>query len=531
MISYIDISLSYIIYILIILMLSIGLFIKLKYSTPGSKYLSYSFIITSFLFVISYMFINNILFTAEKGILLILFLFYIIHILIYLFIINYLNIYNIKYNYIYFINIFILYSVLIYLIYINNFKFLYDLTHYTLIILYIPLIQVYLLLLYFITKNRRSKYTLYILIIGIFKLLIINFYLYFNFGDFYNLFLVIPFNISFILIIFIISLNYDLFKTHPMYFNPLINNIKNPIITVDIEGRIIYSNERFKDNFDKKYIKSKLLDSNNEINKFYNKNKNYDLRIKHDDDFKYYNLNISKIKNKSNIIGYIIIFNDITDIIDYEKRLEIQQNQIKKLSDSLAHEFRNPFNILLGYLYNIKIETDNEELNYYIDDSISVINELIDVNDDFKKITKYSSYSENIQNINFYLLVKQKINSLDNMDNFNIYINGKGDVNVDPERFTLIIDIIIKQLKEINKDKEDITLIFSKTDYGFYIKENFLYIEDDEKTTLFKQGYTSNNRAKGVGFSMISVLAESQGYDIELELNKRYNQIIFKKQN
>jgi two-component system, OmpR family, phosphate regulon sensor histidine kinase PhoR len=126
----------------------------------------------------------------------------------------------------------------------------------------------------------------------------------------------------------------------------LTHHINSPIIYIDIDGRIRYLNEPFLKKFDQTIVTNDLYEKIR-IRKLYSyiddafvreKNLKETLLIKDH----YYQANAITIKNNINkFVGILFLFNDVTDIKNYEKL------QREFLADA-SHELKTPLSAIKG---------------------------------------------------------------------------------------------------------------------------------------------------------------------------------------
>lgn len=78
-------------------------------------------------------------------------------------------------------------------------------------------------------------------------------------------------------------------------------------------------------------------------------------------DTSHYQVTISKVEIGSATAGYLLLFQDVTPLIDSIQEVNRHNEQLEDLSDSVAHELRNPLTVVQGYAETIVSEDSISE--------------------------------------------------------------------------------------------------------------------------------------------------------------------------
>ncbi len=345
----------------------------------------------------------------------------------------------------------------------------------------------------------------------------------------------------------------------------LIKSVNTPIIGVDMNGKITEWNKAateftgqkkitvLESNFIDTFIHEKHRDYMQKLIfdalKGYNK-KNHEVLIKSDKGYREVLLNTTTHRNSSGeVIGVILIGQDITEIVDYREELENKiQERTQELKTALekerelgelksrfvsmaSHEFRTPLaaigfasGFLKKYKDRIDIDTYNKKLDK-IEDQIGHMTALLD---DVLTIGKADSKTKfNPTRIKlsdfFYQIVEEVRNATNNKHRIilNEFDNG---ITIDLDQKlgrNIFINLLTNAIK-FSPDKTQIIfenfiendqLISKITDFG-------IGIPDDELRNLFTPFYRAKNtdtiQGTGLGLSIVKEAIEAHKGNINV---------------
>ncbi len=203
---------------------------------------------------------------------------------------------------------------------------------------------------------------------------------------------------------------------------------------------------------------------------------------------------------------------------------------IGQLAAGVAHEIRNPLNIIEGaryYLSTYLTNEENEEIvgEYldYIKHEIERTNTLIDSLLKFSKAEPPHFEKVNVNNVveNVVVLIRKQlsdnnVNLIKNLKNdvpdimadsnqlwqvfINIIVNA---IHAMPEGGDLSIDTSWEKTKSINKETENVYVSFKDTGRG---------IEEEDLSKIFNPFFTKKDMGTGLGLSIAyKIIEEHQG--------------------
>lgn len=287
------------------------------------------------------------------------------------------------------------------------------------------------------------------------------------------------------------------------------NNMEEPLIILNEELYIEYSNKAFATLFNKKIEKEYIL-------KYLNVNpiENNKITIGN----KIYQLLKINIKNDKNII----IFVDISE-------KEMLENMRIEFSSNVSHELKTPLTSILGYseLLTNEIITgkDVKEVSHKIN---SQAKELLELIDDIIQISKLENNNIKIEkeliNINdIFIKEIEKMKIKANIKNIEIIFNEKQELFINV--YTSIIKEIIHNLisNAIKYNIENGIIKIDIIDNGFSIENTGIQLNEEELTRIFERFYRvdksryKNIPGTGLGLAIVKHGVKLHGGNIKVE--------------
>jgi len=221
----------------------------------------------------------------------------------------------------------------------------------------------------------------------------------------------------------------------------------------------------------------------------------------------------------------IVLFHDVTDIINYKNIIE-EQNKLKSVFlSNMSHEIRSPINAIVGFIDILGTSNDKKE----IDKSINIINSssqsLIKLLDDVSDMSKIEAGKISINKSNFD--VNMVIDELCEINRIKLSKDVKliCDTNINKEliilsdeyRFKQILtNLINNSIKFTKKGHIKLGYYLNNGYITFYVKDTGIGVSDDNKKLIFKRYHKAveSKVGTGIGLSISKQLVNLLGGDI-----------------
>lgn len=355
-------------------------------------------------------------------------------------------------------------------------------------------------------------------------------------------------------LLFIGMFRYKILDLIPIAREAVIESMDDLIIVLDTQNRIIDLNSSGRNIFGKGYENSiglpisevlkdqKLLFEENPGKLKYNE----EVTLKIDDKRNYYEMKVSPLFNKKNVlVGSFIILSDITDLkvtmeeLNNAKVVAESANRAKsEFLATMSHEIRTPINGIIGMaelLESANLTTQEKEnldtLKYSADSLLHIINEILD----FSKIEAGKMEIENIgfnlRNLILHISKTFSSNRKQDQISFTYQVDESvpefmlGDYQKLRQVLTNLLSNAFKFTEKgkieikvdcIRNSSIDTLLMFSVSDTGIGISQNkinslFQSFHQLDSSTTRKYGGT------GLGLSIVKNLIELMGGSIEAQ--------------
>lgn len=306
----------------------------------------------------------------------------------------------------------------------------------------------------------------------------------------------------------------------------IIKSIREGLLVIDMEGKILLSNDGFKQIVKKEDILGNYyweILSNNKfadfVKKTQKKRKSYFDEIEFDG--KYYLCSYNFLNAKKEIV---IIISDIT-------QLKILENIKKDLVVNVSHELRTPLTAIKGFIETLEDEIGEEHKNY-----IEIIhrhtNRLINIVEDLMTLSKLEDSSSNLEksivNIkdvfdNVYKIFVQRLNEKNLKFEFKIEENLP-KISIDVYRIEqLFINLIDNALKYTDYGTIFVEITHSEEMMQIIIQDTGIGIPNDKIERIFERFFTvDKSRSRkvggtGLGLSIVKHIVMQHSGEIKLE--------------
>jgi PAS domain S-box-containing protein len=244
----------------------------------------------------------------------------------------------------------------------------------------------------------------------------------------------------------------------------------------------------------------------------------------------------------NNRLTIISIIRDISERIETEKKQKEYTDELEKLNKTkdkffsiIAHDLRNPFQGLLGYLELLDSKNEiisESEKAHYISQLNVIAGTLYNLVDNLLQWTRLQSGKLKINKTTFNLReLSEKIVTLLTINSFRKEIKFINEIpqgqtiNADEMSIKLILSNLITNAIKFSNPKSDIALSSSVNSDGtyLYVKDNGIGIPQERLRRLFESAQlnsligTGNEYGTGLGLTLCKELIELNGGTIKIE--------------
>ena len=260
-----------------------------------------------------------------------------------------------------------------------------------------------------------------------------------------------------------------------------------------------------------------LITENKQINKNFN--------IKIDNEFLTLSVFFTPLHNEKNeIIGYLFVFNDLTQIIISQKTAAWRE-----VARRIAHEIKNPLTPIqlsaqrLKRKYLNQINENREEFEKIINTIVQHVLNIKNMVNEFSNFAKMPEAKLKKENLNeileeIYLMYKNSYKNIEFKFNKDEKIKF---VNIDKNLFSqAIINIIKNAIHSFDKIKRENKIISIETKFlkdlnlvQIIISDNGSGVPDEIKERIFEPYFSTKNKGTGIGLTIVKkIISDHNGY-------------------
>lgn len=219
---------------------------------------------------------------------------------------------------------------------------------------------------------------------------------------------------------------------------------------------------------------------------------------------------IAPLTGGDEITGFVAINRDITEFKQQRRELERQNERLEKFGHTVAHDLRNPLNVMEGYLDVARSSEDPEgayaEMQAAVDRMTELIDELLALAEQGKTVLDPEPAS-------LEAVATAAWEHVDTRD-MNLEVADDADLLVDESRVTQLLENLVRNARE--HAGEDVTVRVGTLPDGFFIADDGPGIPEVDRDSVLESGFTTSEEGTGFGLAIVSQIADAHGWEVEI---------------
>jgi PAS domain S-box-containing protein len=220
--------------------------------------------------------------------------------------------------------------------------------------------------------------------------------------------------------------------------------------------------------------------------------------------------------------GYAAISRDTTEQKEYERMLERQNDRLKEFTDILAHDLRNPLNVIEGSL-TLYGDTGDETHLERIDETTDRMSRLVE---DLLRVARQGDVVTDPEPTDIGEVVDTAWRSLDADSGATLSYETVRSVSGDSDRLCELFENLFRNSVEHSSaggrdpgdagdhGGGDVTVRVGPLDAGFFVEDDGPGIPDEHREEVFDHGFTTREGGHGYGLSVVRTIVNAHGWDI-----------------
>lgn len=220
---------------------------------------------------------------------------------------------------------------------------------------------------------------------------------------------------------------------------------------------------------------------------------------------------ISPLTENGEITGFVAINRDITELKEQRQELRRQNERLEKFGRTVAHDLRNPLNVIAGYLDTARLEDNPEEAHDEIQMCVERMTELID------ELLALAEQGQTVLDPEPAALREVSTSAWDHVDTheMELRIADSEEFLMDDSRVIQLIENLIRNARE--HAGSDATVRIGTIEDGFYIEDDGPGISPDDRDNIFDSGFTTSEEGTGFGLAIVNQIGEAHNWDVTVD--------------
>ena len=328
------------------------------------------------------------------------------------------------------------------------------------------------------------------------------------------------------------ALRYDLFTVTPVARRSVVTAIKDPIVTVDTDRRIVDLNPAFVETFTDAASGSEVVyRSLEEVAPAVDEaidlaGTEQTLQFDHGATDRQYTVSVSAVESGAHLLGHTLVFRDVTEAFRSRRELERQNEQLDEFARTAAHNLRNPLGAVSGFTDVLEshldaVDAGNSEYDHELVSKclrqVARHAERMDhIVGDFLRVMRDSKTVTAFEPVDVVAAVDSARSLLDD-DALTVTVDRRGTVYADRERFALLLRSVFQSSLDRVEDGAAVEVRVRVTEDGLEMADDAGSLPAGDCEMLLEHGQTSHYEVTGLGLVVARTLASVHHWDVDAE--------------
>ena len=208
------------------------------------------------------------------------------------------------------------------------------------------------------------------------------------------------------------------------------------------------------------------------------------------------------------ITHFVAINHDITELKEQKQELQRQNDRLENFGRTVAHDLRNPLNVMESRLGMARQTDDPEEAHAEMQQAIDRMSELID---ELLALAKHGTSvldpeQESLESVatTAWEHVNTQVMTLEVADDTSM--------KMDNCRVRELFENLFRNARE--HAGADAAIRVGSLESGFYVEDDGPGIPPEKRDDVLKSGFTTSTEGTGFGLAIVSQIAEAHGWEV-----------------
>ncbi|AZH25533.1 ATP-binding response regulator [Haloplanus aerogenes] len=202
---------------------------------------------------------------------------------------------------------------------------------------------------------------------------------------------------------------------------------------------------------------------------------------------------------------------DITERKTHERDLANRNEKLNQFTSTVAHDLRNPLNVVNGHLDIARRECDSDHLAT----CSRAIEQMSDMLKDLLSLARTGQTIGELTTVDFADLVRASGTNTA-MARRTLDIVDSARIRCDPNRLKEAFENLLRNASEHNTQPVTVTAGVLPDRSGVYIEDDGDGIPESRREQVFESGHTTLKQGTGFGLSIVEQVVEAHGWRIDV---------------
>ena len=330
----------------------------------------------------------------------------------------------------------------------------------------------------------------------------------------------------------VVAIHYNLFSVTPVARQNVVAAIRDPLVTLDKNRRIVDVNpaflEAFADDLEVCEVAHRpfasVAPALAEAVSLSPHDGPQQVRVegRSGRPTTHYTVTVSPVESGPHLLGYTLVFRDVTDVVESRRELERQNEQLDEFAVSAAHNLRNPLGAITGFLDVLGSHLRTAEAGGSRYDPALVerclsrldaeADRMDDIIADFLRVMREGKTVRSVEPVDLGSTARAAVGTV-GADRVSLVVERPGRVWAEPSRLELLMRSVLRSAAD--RAGGPVTVRVAVTDEGFVVEDDAGELPPEDCEMLLEHGRMSAYDVTGLGLIVARTLARVHRWEVE----------------
>ncbi|WP_136686593.1 PAS domain-containing protein [Halorhabdus amylolytica] len=200
---------------------------------------------------------------------------------------------------------------------------------------------------------------------------------------------------------------------------------------------------------------------------------------------------------------------DITDQKRRERELQQHNDRLNRFISVISHDLRNPLHVASGRIELARETADSDSL----DDAADAIERSLALIDDLLALAREGEQASDLEPTDLGTTASRCWETVLTQD-ATLRVEAEQTIDTDPGRLKQLFENLFTNAVE--HGGEDVTVTVDDLDDGFYVADDGVGIQEDDRDEVFDPGFSTGADGTGFGLSIVKEIVDAHGWEIRV---------------